>query len=98
MCELALRPENQDEIYQEIIQLTHGDINRLEYDTLQGAVKLDSFIREVMRTKGDTFNTVRMTVRDVPLGEYVIPKGALRCPRYLSRAINTYLILSTVCL
>ncbi|KAJ6151114.1 cytochrome P450 [Penicillium chermesinum] len=58
LCELALRPQDQEEIYAEI-----------------KAVHTDSFLREVMRTKGDTFSTVRMAMNDVPLGKYVIPKG-----------------------
>lgn len=39
------------------------------------AVRTDSFIHEVMRTKGDTFSTVRMAVNDVQLGQYIVPKG-----------------------
>lgn len=33
------------------------------------------FIREVMRTEGDTLSTVRKTVIDTRVGQYVIPKG-----------------------
>jgi hypothetical protein len=28
-----------------------------------------------MRTKGDTFSTVRMAINNVQLGQYIIPKG-----------------------
>jgi len=44
-------------------------------EDLRAARHLDSFIREVMRTKGDTLSTVRITTTDAPLGGYVIPRG-----------------------
>ena len=43
--------------------------------TMQEASIVDSFIREVLRMKGDSVNLVRATIRDVELGGYVIPKG-----------------------
>ena len=46
---------------------------------------LDSFIREVFRTKGDTWGTVRAAVRDVRIGQYIIPKGA-SCMVLIARA------------
>ena len=49
--------------------------SQVSYDTLQRATILDSFIREVMRTKGDTLSTARMTTKDVPIAGYTIPKG-----------------------
>lgn len=49
---------------------------RLTAASLREAHLLDSFIREVMRLKGDTISTMRYTTCDAPLGEYVIPKGA----------------------
>lgn len=48
----------------------------MTYAALRGAVHLDSFIREVFRTKGDTLSACRMTTRDVELGGYTIPKGS----------------------
>lgn len=75
LCELALQPENQDEILDEIKQLLHNGVQNLTHNTLKEAVRTDSFIREVMRAKGDTFSTVRMAVNDVQLGQYIIPKG-----------------------
>lgn len=47
----------------------------ITYKALKDAVRLDSFIREVLRTKGDTLNAVRRATCNVPLGEYTIPKG-----------------------
>ena len=75
LCEIALRPEYQDQIRDEIKILLKDGPENLTYETLNQAVLTDSFIREVMRTKGDTFSTVRMAVNDVQLGEYTIPKG-----------------------
>lgn len=46
---------------------------------------LDSFIREVMRTKGDTFAPTRYTIADVRIGQFIVPKGSL-CVPYVKRA------------
>ncbi|KAJ5249009.1 cytochrome P450 [Penicillium chermesinum] len=75
LCELALRPQDQEEIYAEIKSIMDKGPENLTHDDLLRAVHTDSFLREVMRTKGDTFSTVRMAMNDVPLGKYVIPKG-----------------------
>ncbi|OAA38539.1 cytochrome P450 [Metarhizium rileyi] len=75
MCELALRPRDQDDIMDEINRLRQPDTETLNHDHLKNAVLTDSFIREVMRTKGDTFSTVRMAINNVQLGNYIIPKG-----------------------
>ncbi len=75
LCELALRPENQEELYDEIKQTMKGGPEQLTHENLKQAGCTDSFIREVMRTKGDTFSTVRMAMTDVKLGDYTIPKG-----------------------
>ncbi|KAK1224499.1 hypothetical protein PQX77_012612 [Marasmius sp. AFHP31] len=69
--ELAKRPEDvkliREEMDREGMSMRYASLRRFEH--------LDSFIREVMRTKGDTLSTVRMTTMDVPLGGYVIPSG-----------------------
>lgn len=75
LCELALRPHYQNEICDEIKCLSEDGSTNLTNEGLKRAVVTDSFIREVMRTKGDTFSTVRMAVKDVQLGKYIIPKG-----------------------
>jgi len=75
LCELALRPEYKNDICDEIKNLLNDAPERLTHENLKQAVLTDSFIREVMRTKGDTFSTVRMAAKDVQLGEYTIPKG-----------------------
>jgi len=46
---------------------------------------LDSFIREVLRTKGDTWGPVRQTTRPVRVGPYILPKNAM-CIVLISRA------------
>ncbi|KAG7094094.1 hypothetical protein E1B28_007712 [Marasmius oreades] len=74
--ELAKRPEDvqriREEMEREGLSMRYASLRRFEF--------LDSFIREVMRTKGDTLSTVRMTTMDVPLGEYVIPSGSFVVP------------------
>lgn len=75
LCEIALRPDFQEDIHSEIQTMMENGPEGLTHDDLQRAVLTDSFIREVMRTKGDTFSTVRMAMNDVSLGKYVIPKG-----------------------
>lgn len=75
LCELALRPDYQEELYDEVHHYLSNGTESLTHDNLKCAVRTDSFIREVMRTKGDTFSTVRMARQDVQLGDYTIPKG-----------------------
>jgi hypothetical protein len=38
---------------------------------------LDSFMREVLRTKGDSWGPIRQTTNPVRIGPYVLPKNAL---------------------
>lgn len=75
LCEIALRPESQDDILDEIQNFLKCGEDKLTHDNLKDAVRTDSFIREVMRSKGDTFSTVRMAVKDVQLGQFTIPRG-----------------------
>ncbi|KAK7457794.1 hypothetical protein VKT23_010134 [Stygiomarasmius scandens] len=76
-----MRPQFLDKFRKEIIESTNadGDLD-LTYAALKNAEQLDSFIREVMRTKGDTLLTTRLTTRDVPLAGYIIPKGSFVAP------------------
>ncbi len=78
LFELAKRPEFVKDIRAEVV-LETGDngTHSLTYASLRNAERLDSFIREVMRTKGDTLSTVRQTVVDTRLGGYTIPRGNL---------------------
>ncbi|KNG87425.1 hypothetical protein ANOM_004275 [Aspergillus nomiae NRRL 13137] len=84
--QLALRSEYQDIIRREIHDLTGRDssspipISELDMRTLRKASRTDSFIREVLRTKGDAVNLVRMARRDVQMGDYIVPKGSLVLP------------------
>ncbi|UZJ53961.1 hypothetical protein CBS101457_003281 [Exobasidium rhododendri] len=57
----------------------------LSMESLRNLTKLDSFIREVMRIKGDTFAPVRYTTKDVQVGQYIIPQDSL-CAPYVKRA------------
>lgn len=83
MYELAARPSYIPAIREELSAVLEpmpdGSTN-LSYESLRNAVHLDSFIREVLRLKGDTLSTTRQTVQDVVMGQYVIPKGGqFRC-------------------
>ncbi|KAK0503647.1 cytochrome P450 [Armillaria luteobubalina] len=82
--ELAVRPEIIPTLraeLQDVLEVDeHGGKPMLTSASLKNAERLDSFIREVMRTKGDTLSTIRLTTRDVTLGGYTIPKGQLVCP------------------
>lgn len=78
MCELALRPECKSAIAEEMKDAMSQGPAGVTYDNLKSALRTDSFIREVMRTKGDTFSVTRITTRDVKLGQYIIPKGERR--------------------
>lgn len=78
LCELAMRPEYQEEIFYEIQELVGDGSKQLDFNLLKQAVHTDSFIREVMRTKGDTFSTVRMSVNNIQLGGTIVPKGKLQ--------------------
>ena len=75
LYELAARPELLPDLRAEILECLQTNCDAVTYDNLQDAVKLDSFIREVMRTKGDTLSTCRMTTTNVGLGNHIIPKG-----------------------
>ncbi|KAJ7053982.1 cytochrome P450 [Mycena amicta] len=84
MFEIALRPEYLARIREEA--LNHVDPLTHELDpsnigeAVQKAVWLDSFIREVLRTKGDTLSTCRRTTADTDIGGRTIPKGHLVFP------------------
>ena len=51
------------------------DAKTITAEALQNAAHLDSFIREVLRTRGSTLNIARTTTCDVLLADYTIPKG-----------------------
>ncbi|KAJ7169083.1 cytochrome P450 [Mycena crocata] len=84
VCELAARPEYLPEIREEFDLLSAPDpatkLPQITQTALKRATSLDSFIREVLRTKGDTLSTCRLTTRDVNIGGVVIPKGFLVVP------------------
>lgn len=44
---------------------------KLTYESLRNARHLDSFIREVLRLKGDTLSNTRQTIEDVPKSKSV---------------------------
>lgn len=77
---LALRQDCQEYLRDEVSSiLSSRELNDsnpvIDVQTMQDAVKADSFIREVLRMKGDLVNLVRAPVRDIELGGYIIPKG-----------------------
>lgn len=78
---LALRPDCQKSLRDELNDLTGPENSdykgsSMGYLELRNAVQADSFIREVLRMKGDSVNVVRSSIRDVELGGYMIPKGS----------------------
>ncbi|PCH34324.1 cytochrome P450 [Wolfiporia cocos MD-104 SS10] len=81
--QLAVHPEYLEPLREELLRIREEDEDgslRLTAASLREAHLLDSFIREVMRLKGDTIATMRYTTCDAPLGEYVIPKGSFVTP------------------
>ncbi|KAI0714630.1 cytochrome P450 [Earliella scabrosa] len=80
LCQLAMRPEYLAPLREELSQILEEDDSgklRLTAQSLREARLMDSFIREVMRLKGDTISTMRYSTCDVPLGNVIIPKGHL---------------------
>ncbi|EAQ93090.1 hypothetical protein CHGG_01325 [Chaetomium globosum CBS 148.51] len=76
---LAQHPDSQESIRKEATSIIEtGGAFKLE--GLQNAVLTDSFIREALRTKGDSVNAVRQCVQDVELDGFTIPKGSLVFP------------------
>jgi cytochrome P450 len=82
--EIAMRPEYLKALREEVLHNIDPVTNDLDPSNIREAIQkaawLDSFIREVMRTKGDTLATCRMTTADIELGGYTIPKGHLVFP------------------
>ena len=80
-----MRPEYLAPLREELASVLEEDESgalRLTAQSLREARLMDSFIREVMRLKGDTISTMRYTTCDVPLGNVIIPKGVLSSPCY----------------
>lgn len=89
---LAQRPEYMQKIRQELHTLVQQQPSQTDYptaETLQKAVHLDSFINEVMRTKGDTYGPPRELARDTKIGQYIVPKGEFYCFCVISTNLNT---------
>ncbi|CCL98059.1 uncharacterized protein FIBRA_00053 [Fibroporia radiculosa] len=83
LFQLAVRPEYLEPLREELLRIREEDETgtlRLTAASLREARLLDSFVREVMRLKGDTISTMRYTTCDAPLGEYIIPKGSFVTP------------------
>ncbi|KAJ6595831.1 cytochrome P450 [Mycena vulgaris] len=82
--ELGVRQEFLAPIRQELADILETDPvtgkPTLTYTSLRNAERLDSFIREVLRMKGDTLTVFRLTTKDAPLGGYIIPKNTLITP------------------
>ena len=76
---LISRPEYLQELTDEMNKLANIDNNSdyisVSYECLQNAERMDSFIREVLRTKGDMIGVCRVAACDAPLAGYTIPKG-----------------------
>lgn len=80
MTELARKPEYLASLREELLDIAEQDGPngqlRLSGQSVRQAHRLDSFIREVMRLKGDTLSHIRVTTGDISLGKFVIPRGA----------------------
>ncbi|KAH8114086.1 cytochrome P450 [Phellopilus nigrolimitatus] len=82
--EIACRPEYLPSLREELFR--NANIDPIDnspmatYQALQDAEHLDSFIREVLRTKGDTLSLCRKSTQDVTIGGCIIPKGYLVMP------------------
>ncbi|KAM5436428.1 hypothetical protein MferCBS31731_005919 [Microsporum ferrugineum] len=73
---LALHPESQKAIHSEISSIMSSqEGTTFDSSDMAKAVVTDSFIREVLRMKGDTINVARLTVKEVEMAGYRIPKG-----------------------
>lgn len=81
---LATSSEYLDSIRQEMKEYVDPETGNISpsctYRALKGANHLDAFIREVMRTKGDTLMPCRSTTHDMLLADYAIPRGSLLLP------------------
>lgn len=87
LFELANRPEYIPMLREEMEDLIQDAENvslggTFTFEGLRKAKRADSFIREVMRTKGDTLNACRETTEDVIIGGYIIPKGTFSLRAY----------------
>ncbi|KZT02231.1 cytochrome P450 [Laetiporus sulphureus 93-53] len=83
LFQLAVHPECLGPIREELLRIREEDETgalRFTAASLREAHLLDSFVREVMRLKGDTISTMRYTTCDAPLGDYIIPKGSFITP------------------
>ncbi|KAH6650536.1 cytochrome P450 [Chaetomium tenue] len=76
---LAQHPDSQESIRKEASSITEAG-GAFKLEGLHSAVLTDSFIREALRTKGDSVNAVRQSVQDVELDGFTIPKGSLVFP------------------
>ncbi|KAA8646104.1 uncharacterized protein ATNIH1004_007530 [Aspergillus tanneri] len=82
--ELARHPECQESILSDLSRSLNwspsGPPLALTAETLRHVVCAESFIREVLRMKGETITTVRSPRKDLQLAGYFIPRGALVHP------------------
>ncbi|KAF7719853.1 Uncharacterized protein PECH_007759 [Penicillium ucsense] len=80
--------EKQDEYLPEIQKQWASLISEtgsLNVKTLNQMTLLDSFMREVLRTKGDSWGPIRSTRKPVQIGRYMLPKDAM-CMILVNRA------------
>ncbi|KAL3479181.1 cytochrome P450 [Aspergillus californicus] len=88
LYELASRPESQQLVRAEMASIlaaendTRGRHNPTErYKVLwKKSTYLDSFIREVLRMKGEVLGSMRLTAKETRFGRYIVPKGQFILP------------------
>lgn len=79
--ELARHPECQESILADLPSTPDSTSTSpmaslpLTSESLRDAIHADSFIREVLRMKGEAITTVRSPRHDIELAGYLIPKG-----------------------
>ncbi|XP_055691226.1 cytochrome P450 4c21-like [Lutzomyia longipalpis] len=81
---LAMHPEHQQRIYEEIISVGSRKVDEISFDDLNNYDFLDRFIKEVLRLFSPLPFIVRTATEAFNLGKYSIPSGTnIVCPIYL---------------
>lgn len=84
--ELARHPECQESI----VLADLSSSSPVTIDSLRDAIHAESFIREVLRMKGEAITTVRSPRHDLELAGYFIPEG-MSCHVFSSISHHIYL-------
>ncbi|KAL5342483.1 cytochrome P450 [Aspergillus crustosus] len=89
LYELAARPESQQRVREEMASILAAaeDDPRTRHNPTEKykllwkkSAYLDSFIREVLRMKGEVLGSMRLTAKETQFGRYTVPKGQFILP------------------